>query len=211
MVRRWRWLPCLTHFSRGSIPHALVPDMTERKPIWRCGHDCRDWNCDGCKVVGYEDVAPEPAETTNATATVCRTPDGILWAYTGSEWRQLSARNDECPKCWDTGYQEFIGGGIWTGENVTSRRELCDCPCGDDARDQENGTGLHAYQPHRKYPWFCDECGYAEHERLKHPAQAMSTGTAETACQAQGEACQRGGEAMRPDHAAPQTPPENHP
>lgn len=26
----------------------------------------------------------------------------------------------------------------------------------------------HAYKPHRKYPWFCAECGYPEHERLKH-------------------------------------------
>ena len=28
---------------------------------------------------------------------------------------------------------------------------------------------LHAYKPHRKWPWFCGECGYPEHERLKHP------------------------------------------
>ena len=26
----------------------------------------------------------------------------------------------------------------------------------------------HRYQPHKKYPWFCGECGYPEHERLKH-------------------------------------------
>lgn len=26
----------------------------------------------------------------------------------------------------------------------------------------------HAYKPHRKYPWFCASCGYAEHEPLMH-------------------------------------------
>lgn len=26
----------------------------------------------------------------------------------------------------------------------------------------------HAYVPHRKWPWFCDRCGYPEHENLKH-------------------------------------------
>lgn len=52
-----------------------------------------------------------------------------------------------CPKCWDTGYVEMVGGGIWTGKNITTSRTLCDCPCGDDARDQENGVGMHATQP----------------------------------------------------------------
>lgn len=50
---------------------------------------------------------------------------------------------EECDKCQDSGYIETVSGGIWTGENVSTRRELCDCHCGDDARDQENGTGLH--------------------------------------------------------------------
>lgn len=27
----------------------------------------------------------------------------------------------------------------------------------------------HAYVAHPKYPWFCKDCGYPEHERLKHP------------------------------------------
>lgn len=27
---------------------------------------------------------------------------------------------------------------------------------------------VHDYRPHPKYPWFCDLCGYAEHEGLKH-------------------------------------------
>ena len=26
----------------------------------------------------------------------------------------------------------------------------------------------HPYKPHRKYPWFCDSCGYAEHDPLMH-------------------------------------------
>lgn len=26
----------------------------------------------------------------------------------------------------------------------------------------------HAYVPHPKWPWFCKQCGYPEHEILKH-------------------------------------------
>lgn len=26
----------------------------------------------------------------------------------------------------------------------------------------------HKFTPHRKWPWFCRECGYAPHEQLKH-------------------------------------------
>ena len=26
----------------------------------------------------------------------------------------------------------------------------------------------HEYQPHKKYPWFCRECGYAPHDTIKH-------------------------------------------
>lgn len=28
----------------------------------------------------------------------------------------------------------------------------------------------HKYNPHKKYPWFCADCGYAEHELLMHTA-----------------------------------------
>lgn len=37
-----------------------------------------------------------------------------------------------------------------------------------------NHSLLHAYIPHRKYPWFCGHCGYPEHERLQHPAQGIN-------------------------------------
>jgi hypothetical protein len=37
------------------------------------------------------------------------------------------------------------------------------------SRETPPPSGLHAYKPHRKYPWFCAVCGYAEHERLQHP------------------------------------------
>jgi hypothetical protein len=30
---------------------------------------------------------------------------------------------------------------------------------------------LHPYKPNRQYPWFCEACGYPEHERLKHPSK----------------------------------------
>jgi hypothetical protein len=50
----------------------------------------------------------------------------------------------ECDLCGDSGYIETVSGGIWTGKNITTARIFCDCACGDDARDQENGTGLHA-------------------------------------------------------------------
>jgi hypothetical protein len=26
----------------------------------------------------------------------------------------------------------------------------------------------HKYEPHADYPWFCEQCGYPEHETLKH-------------------------------------------
>lgn len=57
----------------------------------------------------------------------------------------------ECDLCGDSGYREFASGGIWTGENITIRREFCDCPCGQDARDQEAGVGLHAIDPDQAY------------------------------------------------------------
>jgi hypothetical protein len=39
-----------------------------------------------------------------------------------------------CDKCDDSGYVELISGGIWTGENIRTRHEVCGCPCGDDVR-----------------------------------------------------------------------------
>ena len=35
---------------------------------------------------------------------------------------------------------------------------------------------LHDFRPHRKYPWFCADCGYPPHEILKHkrPPEAPS-------------------------------------
>lgn len=32
----------------------------------------------------------------------------------------------------------------------------------------------HVYQPCPKYPWFCEQCGYPEHERLKHTTSAQA-------------------------------------
>lgn len=39
---------------------------------------------------------------------------------------------------------------------------------GGDAKPRDLGT--HTFLPHSKYPWFCDKCGYAEHEQLQHGA-----------------------------------------
>jgi hypothetical protein len=45
----------------------------------------------------------------------------------------------------------------------------CGCPvhhrhdCPDRPR-----IPTHAYRPHPKWPWWCRDCGYPEHERLKH-------------------------------------------
>lgn len=40
---------------------------------------------------------------------------------------------------------------------------------------------LHAFEPHPKYSWFCDQCGYPPHEPLKHfPTQAIEARRAET-------------------------------
>jgi hypothetical protein len=41
---------------------------------------------------------------------------------------------EPCPLCDDSGCVEISSGGIWTGEAVHSRYEICDCPCGDDVR-----------------------------------------------------------------------------
>lgn len=38
----------------------------------------------------------------------------------------------------------------------------------------------HSYTPNRKYPWFCAECGYPEHERLQHAAREQEATDAET-------------------------------
>lgn len=43
-----------------------------------------------------------------------------------------------------------------------------------DARHRGSTTVLHAYKPHAQYPWFCADCGYAEHERLQHPPRTPS-------------------------------------
>ena len=37
-----------------------------------------------------------------------------------------------------------------------------------DERDRQRLAGRHASVPHPRYPWFCNECGYAPHEQLKH-------------------------------------------
>lgn len=34
----------------------------------------------------------------------------------------------------------------------------------------------HAYKPHPEYPWFCEDCGYPEHETLKHIARTALQG-----------------------------------
>ncbi|MET0439156.1 MAG: hypothetical protein ABW043_16855 [Devosia sp.] len=44
---------------------------------------------------------------------------------------------EPCQKCDDSGWQEFASGGIWTGENISVRREPCDCICGDDVRREQ--------------------------------------------------------------------------
>lgn len=41
--------------------------------------------------------------------------------------------DEPCPKCDDSGFVEYSSGGIWTGENVTTRQEFCDCLCGQHA------------------------------------------------------------------------------
>lgn len=38
---------------------------------------------------------------------------------------------------------------------------------------------VHAYVQHPEFPWFCGECGYAEHEASKHPQMTPCTGRVE--------------------------------
>jgi hypothetical protein len=33
-------------------------------------------------------------------------------------------------------------------------------------------SSLHRFAPHRKYPWFCNSCGYGPYEPLKHIQEA---------------------------------------
>lgn len=44
-----------------------------------------------------------------------------------------------CERCEDTGYYERTSGGVWTGESLKSRLEICDCACGDDIRREATG------------------------------------------------------------------------
>lgn len=43
----------------------------------------------------------------------------------------------------------------------------------DGPEQRESQLVTHDYNPHPKYPWFCADCGYAEHERLKHTRRAQ--------------------------------------
>jgi hypothetical protein len=42
--------------------------------------------------------------------------------------------DEPCPKCGDSGFDEIVRGGYWTGEVVWTEQRICDCPCGDDVR-----------------------------------------------------------------------------
>jgi hypothetical protein len=59
----------------------------------------------------------------------------------------------------------------WLHEHAPRTRE-CDCPVHHrhDCSEQPR-VPTHAYKPHPQAPWFCRECGYPEHERLKHDAK----------------------------------------
>jgi len=35
-------------------------------------------------------------------------------------------------------------------------------------------ANLHVYKPDPRWPWFCQECGYGEHERLKHKSPTVA-------------------------------------
>lgn len=50
---------------------------------------------------------------------------------------------------------------------------------------------VHTYNPHRKWPWFCADCGYPEHEQLKHPLRDRDA-TLRRREAAEGEALQPG-------------------
>lgn len=51
--------------------------------------------------------------------------------------------------------------------------ELTTKPAPANARYSNVSELLHNYKPHRKYPWFCSECGYPESESLKHPQKNL--------------------------------------
>lgn len=49
---------------------------------------------------------------------------------------------EACEKCDDSGWIETTGGGIWTGEGVTTRRTPCDCICGQDVQREQAAAAL---------------------------------------------------------------------
>ena len=53
-----------------------------------------------------------------------------------------------------------------SGKDIASVRVDADGSLVCELRDKPDYR--HPYKPHKKYPWFCEDCGYAEHETLKH-------------------------------------------
>jgi hypothetical protein len=51
-----------------------------------------------------------------------------------SEVEKIAADDEPCPKCGDSGWEEIVRGGFWTGESMTTTYTVCDCICGDDVR-----------------------------------------------------------------------------
>ena len=44
-------------------------------------------------------------------------------------------------------------------------------------KEAQGDASPHEFRPHPKFPWFCDQCGYAEHEPLQH-GRALTQGGA---------------------------------
>lgn len=99
-----------------------------------------------------------------------------------------SSTPEPCASCDDSGYVETFKGGIWTGEGVSSRLDVCACPCGDDVRREQIAAARPRYgrgtwaspgdRPGRKWllrfddveradmVWDADLYGEGEAERL---------------------------------------------
>lgn len=74
---------------------------------------------------------------SNLTHTECNNCGGVNCQEIEPEF--------ECDDCWDSGYIESYGGGIWTGEGVTVKREICHCLCGDDVRRERDGIPINEF------------------------------------------------------------------
>lgn len=64
----------------------------------------------------------------------------------------------------------YVGGRAGLSPCCVARRALAELSAPPEPTDLPRPL-THAFRPHRKYPWFCSECGYGEVSLNHHPAE----------------------------------------